>query len=382
VITDTQTSIQRPSGLRRVETPRPLLVRLFTEHWVAKLVALLFAGVLVLLIDREITNTIVNAELFEVKIGDGPRGTPAPGQRVIILEKEPGVAIRSFQPNPVRVTIRGQQKLLEHMKTTTLVGRVSVKKDWLKKDRDRLLPTTQTIGGDSINFGAGAVASLEESIKVDLDLEVTREVPLVGAPKDVSPGLLAEVSFQPPSVKVIGPAYWLEGPSAIPNVTIPVQAAGRGTDYALSVSTLPDDYASKMQLRMAPGQQVTASVHFSRGEEKPLDVKDVQLEFRLTPKLAAEYGFAPIGLARESVIVTVKGAPEALAAWAGKMDELRKTIVAQIDVSRIVSKVAGQLSQAGSHTDDSGEVEVLRLPDNLKLVGVTPAQVDVTITKR
>jgi len=386
VITDTQTAIQRPSGLRRPpEVARPLLVRLLTDHVVAKVVALLFAGVLVLLIDREITNTVVDAEFFEVKIGDSPRGVPTQGQRVIILEKEPGVAIRSFT-NPVKVTVKGQQKLLEYVRTSPLVGRVLVKKDWLKKDKDNtLLPTTQAIDGDSVKFGFGvpATVTLENSIQVDLDAEVTMELPLAAAPKDVAPGLVAEVSFEPATVKVVGPSHYLGGPGSIPKITIPIATAGRREEYTAPIpATLPDEYVVQRQIRMAPGQQITATVKFSNRGEQSFDVKDVPIKFVVTPKHSEEYNFAPVGLARESVIVTVRGTPEALAPWIAKPDELRKAIRVEIDVGRIVEKVAPTLTQPGAHNDDSGEVEVIRIPDNLKLVGVAPAQVDVTITKR
>jgi hypothetical protein len=384
VITDTQTSIQRPSGLRRQQeaAQRSTLVRLLKDHFVAKLVALLFAGVLVLLIDREVTSTVVDAELFEVRVGDLPRGAPAPGQRVIMLEKEPGVAIRALRPNPVRVTIRGQQKLIEHMKTTALVGRVSVKKDWLPKDKDGALsPTTQAIDGQSINFGFGATVKLDEPIQVDLDPEVTHEVRLEAAPKDVVPGLVAEVVFQPAAVKVFGPSTWLKGPGAIDRITIPITAAGRTAEYNVLIPVLPEEYLQR-QIRMVPGQQVFATVRFSPGEQVGMDVKDVPFKFSVTPQVNDEYKFAPIGLGREVVTVTVGGTADAIAAWKEKPDELRKLIRVEIDGVKLVAKVAPNLTEPGSHTDEAGDVEVLKLPDNLKLVGVAPAQVEVTITKR
>lgn len=382
MITDTQTAIQRPSGLRRSpEVTRPLLVRLLTDHFVAKIVALLFAGVLVLLIDREITATVVDQEFFEVKIGDLPRGASAPGQRVIILEKEPGVAIRSFT-NPVKVTIKGQQKLLELMKTSPLVGRVSVKKAWLTKDKDTPVPTTQAIEGNSVNFSMPATVTLEKPIQVELDAEVPLELPLAAAPKDVAPGLVAEVSFQPATVKVIGPSFYLGGPGSIPNITVPIPTAGRTSEFTVPITQLPDDYVVQKQIRMAPGQQVTATVKFSNRGEQSFDVKDIPIRWVFTPKNAEEYKYAPIGLARDSVTVTVRGTPEALAPWIAKPEEFKKAIKVEIDVGRIVDKVAPTLAQPGAHGDDSGEVEVIRIPDNLKLIGVAPAQVDVTITKR
>jgi hypothetical protein len=381
VITDTQTAIQRPSGLRRPpEVARPLVVRLLTDHVVAKMVALLFAGVLVLLIDREITQTVVDAQFFEVRIGDLPRGAPAQGQRVIILEKEPGVAIRSFT-NPVKVTIKGQQKLLDHMRTWGLVGRVSVKKDWLKKEKDTPVPTTQAIEGNSVNFGVPATVTFDKPIQVEIDAEVPMELPLAAAPKDVAPGFVAEVSFQPATVKVLGPSFYLGGAGSILSITVPIPTGGRTSDYSVPITALPDDVVQK-QIRMAPGQQVTAAVKFSNRGEQPLDVKDVPIKWVFTPKHSEEYKFAPIGLARETVTVTVRGTPEALAPWIAKPEELKKAIRVEIDVGRIVDKVAPTLPQSGAHGDESGEVEVIRIPDNLKLVGVAPAQVDVTITKR
>jgi hypothetical protein len=385
VITDSQVGIQRPSGLRRSETvARRGVVGLVADHFIAKLVALLLAGALVVLIDREITVDLVDGELFDVRLGDLPQGPLMPGQRVIILEKEPSVAIRSFQPSQVRVTIRGQQKITEQIKTRPLVGVVSIKKDWLKKDKDGTYSTSQAIDGDSVKFdlSGSTKVKLDQPIQVDLDPEWSRDVPLVGQPQDVAPGLVADVTFQPAKVKVFGPSSCFEGGGAVDKVTVAIPTRGRTGEFLWPVTALPEDLVLQKRLRLAPGQQITATVKFSNAEQKQLEVKDVPIKGLMSSRLAADYTYSFVGLPREQVTVTVSGTAEALAAWNERLEDLKKAIQVQIDVDRIVTKVAAQLTEGGKQTDEYGQVEILKLPENLKLVGVTPAQVDVTITKR
>jgi hypothetical protein len=384
LITDSQVGVQRPTGLRRTETvSRHGLVGLVTDHFIAKLVALLLAGALVVLIDREVTTTLVDNEIFDVRVGDLSQGPLAPGQRVIVLEKEPAVAIRSFSPNQVRVTIRGQQKLNEQLKMRPIVGIVSIKKDWLKKDKDGTYSTSQAIDGESVKFDFNtATVKLDQPIQIDIDPEVPRDLPLVGAPQDVAPALIAEVSFQPATVRVLGPSSCFEGGGAIDKITVPIPTRGRRQEFTWPVTALPEDLVVQKRLRLAPGQQITATVRFSKAEEKPIDIKDVPIKLLEPPEFAGLYSYSLVGLPRQSVIVTLSGTSEALTEWSDHLDELKKSIQAQIDLSQIVNKLAAQLTEGGAHAEEYGEVEVLKIPANLKLVGVTPAQVDVAVTKR
>jgi hypothetical protein len=373
VITDSQVGVPRPSKLRRAETTRSKLVGIVTDHYVAKLVALLFAGALVFLIDREITIDLIQSETFEVEAGEVRPGPLPAGQRIIFLQTESGVAIRSFGPPAVKVTIRGQQKLADLLKTKAIVGVVGIKKEWLQGGDT----ASQTIDGDAVNFGlVGAKVQLDQPIRVDIDPEVTAELTLNAAPKGVAPGQVAEVTFQPAKVKVLGPKSRFEGSTAIEQVTITVPTEGRTNEFSIPVA-LPPELEDTKHIRLAPNQLITARVRFSRQLER-LELKDVPFIFGGSQ----DFAYTTIGLPRDVVAVTLEGTAEAVAPWRERNDELRKAIFAVIDANKLVAKVGAQLSQAGAHTDESGVVEIVRVPDNLKVVNVIPAQVDVTVTKR
>lgn len=376
MITDSQIGIQRPSKLRRAEqAPRSRLLGLVTDHYVAKLVALLFACVLVFLIDRELTISLIDAETFTVvEAAEVPPGTLPAGQRLISLQAESGVAIRSFDQKMVKVTIKGQQKLAEQLKSKALVGVVGIKKEWLSRDTQG----SQTIDGNAINFGlTGATVTIEPSIHVDIDPEVSRDVKLSAAPKDVGPGLVAEVKFEPEQVKLVGPKSSLEGPGAIEQITITIPAAGRSSDFSIPL-TLPAELVSARHVQIAPGEHPIARVKFST-QEQSFEIKDVPIRFLYNGR---EYDFAFIGLSREVANVRLSGTTDAVAAWEQRKDDLRKTLVAMIDTEKLLPKVAAQLTQPGSKADEFAPVEIMKIPDNLKVVSVIPAQVDVSVTKR
>lgn len=376
MITDSQVGVQRPSKLRRAESGRPRLLGFITDHYVAKAVALLFAGALVFLIDREITTNLVDGDVFEVEAGDVRAGPLPAGARIIFLKPENGVAIRSFGPSSVKVTIRGQQKLQEQLKTKAIVGVVGIKKEWLNGEET----ASQTLDGDAVNFGlVGAKVTLDQPIRVDIDPEWSRDLTLSAAPKDVGPGLVAEVTFQPPKVKVLGPKSCFDGSTAIEQVTITIPTGGRSSEFSIPVS-LPPELESAKHIRMAPGQLITARVRFA-SQLKTIEIKDVPFKFAGSVA-SQDYVYASIGLPRDVVHVTLSGTAEAVAPWADRQDELRKAVWAVIDADKLVAKVGAQLTQAGARTDEYAAVEIVRIPDNLKVLNVIPAQIDVTVTKR
>jgi hypothetical protein len=383
MITDSQVGVPRPTGLRRTETkPVPGLIGLVTNHYVAKIVALLFAAVLIILIDRELESVLRDAE-FDVRVGElsEARGV-APGRGQILLDTEPGIAVRFAKPTSVRVVIKGQQKLADQLKAKTLVGVVLIKADWLKVDSQGLRHSiSRTIEGTDVQIVGlrGVTITLDPPIQVDLDPEVTKEIPLKAIPKDVAPGLAAEVTFEPAKIRVRGPESLFMGAGAIEQIPIEIPAGGRREEFTHPVLSLPEALVHK-QVRMAPDQQINARVRFTKAvAQDTLEVKDVPIKTVSSGGVEAEYSFEIIGLPKQSVTIVLSGPPKAVAYWKEHPDELKRLIRAEFDADKLVNKAN---PQPGTAASEYAAIEVVLLPDDLKQVSVTPAQVEVSVKKK
>jgi hypothetical protein len=374
MITDSQVGIPRPTGLRRTEARGPrALLGLVTDHYVAKLVSILFAVVLIVLIDRELESKILEG-YFDVRVGDGTRAVAdATGRRQIVLDPEPGVAVRSAKPAQVHVIVKGPAKLEDKLKSKSLTATVPIKKSWLKDGSS----VSRTIDGSSIEFPGvrGVSVTLDLNVDVEIEPEVVRDLPLSATAVDLPPDLTADVAFDPPTMRVFGPASLLR-PGAIETITIPIPAAGRTEAFSVPVTALPESYSQK-QIRMSPEQRIVADVTLTKALPRSLDPFEVPIRFQVSPD--TQYQFAIIDFPRNTVSVTLSGAPQAVAYWQTRMDELKQRVRAVIDVERLINK---EKPRGEKPTSVFADVEILGIPDNLKRENVTPAQVDVSVTKR
>jgi hypothetical protein len=380
MITDSQVGIQRPSALRRAGTASRVngVFGVVTNHYVAKLVSLLFAAVLVALIDRELETTLLDAD-FDVQVGAFPQTEAgSTGRRQIILEPESGISVRFVKPARTRVTIRGPQKLTDAVKKV-LVATVPIKAQWLNVDVGGARHSiNRTIEGQDVKFAVpGVEISLDPPVQVDLDPEVTREVLLQASPKDVAPGFVATVEFEPPRVRVLGPET-LFGSGGIEQITIAIPTAGRTTEFTHSVLSLPDEVLQK-HVRMVADQGIDARVRFSKGNQDTIEVKDIGPIRQVGTPGSEDYAFSIIGLPKNAVNVILSGTPEAVNRWKSHLADLRKQIRAEFSTDQLLSKA---ISQPGTPISDYVDVEVVHIPDDLKLSSVTPAQVEVSVTKK
>jgi hypothetical protein len=371
--TDSQIGVPRSTGFRRTEkSTAPNLVGIFTDHFVAKIVALLLAAVLVVLIDRELEDTLLDSD-FDVRVGSVNQADAASAaRRQLVLETEPGIAVRFFKPERVHVTIKGQQKLLEAAKKV-YVARVPIRADWLRVDvgGDKHSISRAILGSDVRVGIPGVEITIDPPIQLDLDPEVEHLVPLRAAAKDVAPGLLAEVSFEPESVRVQGP----ETLFPMESITIAIPTAGRTSEFTYAVTSLPEEVLLK-HVRLAPEQRIVARVRFTKGASATLDVKDIPI--RRMASFGDGYRPSLVGLPKETVTAKFAGTPEAVAYWGANQEELRKLLVAIVDTDKLASKVT---PQAGAPASDYADVEIYKIPLDLKLVSKTPAQVEVSVIK-
>jgi hypothetical protein len=79
------------------------------------------------------------------------------------------------------------------------------------------------------------------------------------------------------------------------------------------------------------------------------------------------------------VTVTLSGSLNAVTKWKADLEKLRKQVCVAIDVDRVVGKTS---PQPGVPTSAFVDVEVFGIPEDLRLETVTPAQIDVSVTKR
>lgn len=381
--TDSGTNIPRPTGLRRIETPgRPGLIGLLTNHIVAKIVALLFACVVIVLIDRELEETLSEAE-YDVLVGpvQNEAALLASGRHLLILETAPGVSVVRFQPAQVKVTIKGPEKLADQVRARAPRASVQVKTDWLKEAGGTLHAISRPIVAADLSVGVrGVTVTMDSTIQVDLDPEVTREIPLRAAARGVPAGHVPEITFEPPRVRVQGPESWFAG---VEQITVDVPVAGRSHEFTWEMPGLPEEVLNK-HVRLAGDERVVAHVGFSRHEPMTFEVKDIPIRQLNNWDETGEYEFGILGLPTKFVTVTLEGTPEAVQYWreAANVKQLTAKICAFIDTD-ILARRANP--QPGATTSDYAEVGVMGIPDDphpLRLASVTPTQVDVQVTRK
>jgi hypothetical protein len=141
---------------------------------------------------------------------------------------------------------------------------------------------------------------------------------------------------------------------------------------------LPEELQNK-QIRIAPGQEVTAHVRLAKGAQETFEVKDFTIR---TLSSSRDYDAQIIGLGREVVTITFEGSKEAVAFWRERVEELKRRVNVYYDTDKIIAKKGESLAQPGASIQEYVNFEYLGVPDNLKVVTVSPSQVDVQVRRK
>jgi len=371
---------------RSARGARGFLAALFTEHALSKLVALLFAGVLLRLIDREIAVTLLDETMSIRVAATGESAPAAAGVRELVLVTESGVAVRHLALSKVRVTVVGSKKYQDVFREgRPLSGRILVRRAWLAADQ-RAGVTSRKLDGSETDFGVPTDAVKFEGgdgLQVDLDVEEEFRLPLEASFVGDAAGVPA-AEFEPKTVRVLGARSWFAGVGALEKATVPIDVAGRSGSFTVSPPA-PPDFAARY-VRLAPGQTILAHVVIGATPEDFLDVERVPLRLLITPPkdLYAFELMPPLEPERPVVTVRLRGPKDRIDAL--QADEVRKTLLAFVDTSALVAKPRAIERTPEGGEDGMGEVEtgvdveVLRIPEGLRLAA--PVKVDLKIKRR
>lgn len=375
------------SGSQRTVRPgerKGILGRFLTEHLIAKFLSLVLAGVLVAIIDREQQVVLFDGEV-DVVVSDAGATRPASNRRELVLTPEGNVAVRRIETPRARLVVRGPQRLAANLRDgKRLAAAVALRETWLKRSGDNVATETpRAIDGKDVDTGlVGATVELFPSVQVVLDRLATHEIRLVGQAVDVPAGMSARVVVDPSSVRVVGPASWFEGSGAIREATLPVSCAGRTADFKTVAASLPQEFGQRF-IRLESRQGIEASVTFVPSEDVTLDIPRVPLRLSVGPSGGWKFELPkPLDGPRPVVTVRVAGARRVVDAWSdsARVEELRKMLRAEIDTDRLAARAA-QSEGSRLAVSESVAVEVFRIPEGLKLVGVDPSPVEVTVTR-
>lgn len=366
-------------AIRRAEKkPRPLLVSLVTDHFWSKIVALLFAGVFVVLIDRELSVVLFEGDL-PVRVVAAADAGAGEGRSELLLLTEDGVAVHRIGAAKVRVVIRGRRKLADFLpRDKGIVGRAYVRRAWLAGFAGGY--TSRILEGGEFDVGVPVESvKFELPLQVDFDKEITAELKIEPAFRDVAPGLTPAAVFTPQTIKVVGAAAWLSGSGAVSRAVVPVDCAGRAAGFELDAIEWPEDLSRKF-LRPAPGLRARVRVAFAAAEDATVTIEGVPLRYAgFQPDL--EFSFLPpIEAKKPSVTVVLRGSKDRTAAFGTpeKAEELRRTLLAQIDIDALARKVGAYLDDPSSAPPtESPAIEVLRIPEGLRFDHADRVEVSV-----
>jgi hypothetical protein len=367
-------------SVRRDRSQRSALVALVADHAVAKMVALLFAGVTVALIDRELVVPLWDNELSirVVAASDAGEATPA-GRSELLLVTEDGVAVHRLHASKVHVVIRGRKKVRDLDRG--FVGRAVVRRAWLAGGL-----TSRQLDGSEFDVAA-PVDSIRftGTVQVDFDEEVAASLKLAADFRDVPPGLAASATFRPPELKVLGARAWLSGADAPDRATIAIDCAGRSDAFVTEVTETPEDLRRKF-IRPAPGAAAMATVRFAAAKDEPFVVDRVPFRLEMSPSTAGEFEFVPLAPAEAldpTVTVHLRGPRDRTEKYGAPaaLEELRKTLRATADGDALAREAAPYLDAAsGAAPELPAKVEVLRIPEGLKFDHAS--QVNVRVARR
>jgi hypothetical protein len=358
---------------------------LFTEHLVAKFFALVFAIVVVGLIDRELRSAWIDDQ--DVVVLTVEEARQRRGQKfAIVLEPEAGVVIMR-RPEFLRVRIKGPDRLrAEFEKRQPIV--VKVKRSWASPDDEIKVRQLEERDID-VGFQDAEIEVLGEGrnrqVTVDLIAVLDGVEVEVERPKKIPPSYEydpLDTICRPPQVKLQGPrsvlrSLGVQGPGGKLKLEVedaePVvgedvwqKARLRSLDSSSQVIMLPELVEVRLGFKARPlVQQRTL-------ESVPIDVRlarDQVVDLQ-SGRLAFEFG-----LVKMLCTITLE-VSQAASERPDLGDELRRSIATTVDLTSAVREMKGSTAQARPAVRVRGE------PEGVKVLKVEPSTVPIVITKK
>lgn len=359
-----------------------LLYSLVTEHIMAKIFAVLFAGIVVYLVSRELMDTWIDAEALQVVTFSEAQQSSATRHRVV-LKPEADVAIDTSGLGALKMIIKGPEKHTAEF-NRRLDIRVSVKRDWAVNAEGW---ATHTLTADDLDVGVpGAEIVLLDPpesriIRVNLfetidDVEVVLQVP-AGALLPVGWTWSAErTKILPARVQVIRP----RNPGADSGqVVVALEQRSRYEDGA-SVRALLLKAQRDNHIRIKP-QTVDVRIALE-GQDATFKkvITGIPIQILMTPANVGlingeEYIFDK-KMASMKCAVTL-AVPYSMPEGERTDEALAKGIIAFMDISSWFEKVADDATDSYPRAD----VQVVGLPASVELVSVKPRSYGFGLTK-
>lgn len=186
------------------------LRELMFEHLLSKLFAVLFAIIVVVLVERELGEFWIDGDK-ELEVVQESKNLPTTTNHRVVLRPETGVAVITH-PRTLRLELFGSKKDLADFSKDYDCISVVVKKSWAESSRPVLRQRVLVRSDFRIGGYSGVEVELkgdakDHEIQVDLFDEI-KNVPVVlnNPPPNWDPALS---SIQPKTVDVRGPRHWL-----------------------------------------------------------------------------------------------------------------------------------------------------------------------------
>ncbi len=367
-----------------MKTLKSLLPSILTEHFLAKVFAIIFATVTVYLIDRDIASVEVwESKRVAVLLARDDRGSEKNVIRILI-EADPSVWIGDF-PRELKVRISGPKNREAEFRNDPII-RVHVSQEQVPTDfTPATAPTIRLVAEDFTSKISGLIVEPLEEFEIKVD-EITEadKVPLtlgtrLQVPRSRSIDR-ARSRIIPPTARVFGPRHQLEALRNGGSLSVVPEDQGvleGGRTYPVVVED------ETLSLELNPNQDPpNLHLEVKNAESDSINLGVLPIYWALSEEVRAQMVKGEIELKRalsfQEVSVHVVGPEDVLNRYREEGDGVAR-------LSSLIRIVADPNRQIRENLVGSNEVMIdllaIGVPPGLK-AEISPSLIRVTITRK
>lgn len=359
---------------------------LFLDHLFSKLLAVALALVTVYLIEQELSGEVDwvdrNRRIPVLLPGQSWDGDPREAR--VVLRADPGVLITDAEPTALKVRIAGPENRKDDFERDPVVY-VDVKREWTSEEWE--VATHSITETDFELFGRGVKITLAEPLKVKVDFEEKKSVPVTV--KGPTPSKLPaghrfdrdDTVLEPAEVVVIGPRSTLKAFDAAHPLELELRDQPLYVDGKRYPVQIPK--SSARLLRFEPGTRINALVALSLEQLMELDLGEMDVHWavlneNLTHLQSGSLQLENVGTtASQRAAVVVEGRPAIVARYSdpAELSKLRASVYLLADPNTEIAESFGKVKDA------TISVRVFGLPEGLKVRRTEPDQLYFKIKK-
>jgi len=190
-----------------------------------------------------------------------------------------GMVMVNHPPTQVKIEVTGPRTLLSLLDPERLTLKIDLRSVEDGQSEYKIYPAMFNVGRNT------AVTSISpDSLSLDIDRQVTRDVPVHLAVEDnVAPGYtISSVDITPPNVTVVGPSRYVSPLTSVN--TEPIDLKGLTADTSRSVEIVAPDPSLGLSTGHVDARVNVTEAITDREFHSEVEVKDSDFKYRVEPK--------------------------------------------------------------------------------------------------